>query len=84
MLWKEIKTWCKDRGYDVVKDKDDGKYYWAKLDDSNPDASGVVSSVSKLAKAVFNHSTNNKWLDHQQEYDKNKEETRISPTDYGN
>lgn len=68
MLWSEIKRWAKDNGYETIKDKDDGKYYWAKLGDSNPDSSGVAPSVSKLAKAIFNHDTNNKWLDHQEQY----------------
>lgn len=68
MLWSEIKRWAKEHGYETIKDKDDGKYYWAKLDDSNPDSSGVAPSVSKLAKAIYNHITDNKWLDHQQQY----------------
>jgi hypothetical protein len=42
MLWKEIKTWAKSKGYETLKDKDDNQYYWAKLDD--PDASGVAKS----------------------------------------
>ena len=59
MLWKEIKTWAKSKGYETIKDKDDGQYYWAKLDSSNPSDSGVTRSVSKLATAIFNHLTNN-------------------------
>lgn len=83
MLWKEIKTWAKDRGYSVIKDKDDGKYYWAKLDSGNPNDCGVASSVSKVATAIFNHLTNGKWIDHQVQYQENKEAKRISLTDYG-
>lgn len=83
MLWKEVKSWAKDHGYTIIKDKDDGQYYWAKLDSSNPDDSGVVPSVSKLAKTIFNHLTDNKWVDHQIEYENNKEEKKISLTDYG-
>ena len=56
MLWTEIRKWAKDRGYTTIKDKDDGKYYWSKLDDNNPDASGVAHSVSKLATAIFNQA----------------------------
>ena len=83
MLWTEIRKWAKELGYETVKDKSDGQYYWAKLDDHSADASGVVPSVSKLAKAIYNHHTNNKWLEHQAEYRKNKEEVKISLTDYG-
>lgn len=83
MLWKEIKTWAKNRGYETIKDKDDGQYYWAKLDSDNPNDSGVAKSVSKLATAIFNNITDNKWLDHQQEYQNKKEEKKFSVSDYG-
>lgn len=83
MLWKEIKTWAKNQGYDTIKDKEDGKYYWTKLGSDKSDVSGVATSVSKLATAIFNHITENKWLDHQNEYQNNKEEKRITLTDYG-
>jgi len=83
MLWTETRKWAKELGYDVVKNKDDGKYYWALLDADNILASGVVSSVSKLARAIYNHYTNDKWLDHQTEYQNNKEEKKFSVSDYG-
>lgn len=83
MTWTEIKKWAKEQGYDTVKDKTDGQYYWAKLDDTTPNASGVAKSVSKLAKAIFNHMTNDQWIDHQKEYIENKESKRITLTDYG-
>lgn len=69
MLWSEIKKWAKDKGYETLKDKDDGKYYWAKLDNiDNYESSGVESSVSKLAKAIYNHISDNKWIQYQNEY----------------
>lgn len=71
MQFKEIKTWAKGLGYDIIKDKDDNKYYWAKLGSIDADNSGVTSSVSKLAKAIYNHHTNNQWLDHQKEFQEN-------------
>lgn len=83
MQISEIKKWAKIQGYEVIKDKDDGQYYWAKLESNESNASGVAPSVSKLAKAIFNHLTNDKWLDHQKTYDFNKEEKRITLTDYG-
>lgn len=80
MLWKEVKSWAKSRGYETLKDKEDNQYYWAKLDD--PDASGVAKSVSKLALAIYNHMTDNKWLDHQKQFLDKKEEAKFTVNDY--
>jgi len=72
MLWSEIKKWAKQQGYETLKEKGDEEkgesvqYYWSKVDDSN--RSGVAKSVSKLAKAIYNDMTDNKWLNHQQTY----------------
>jgi hypothetical protein len=82
MLWKEVKTWAKSKGYETLKDKDDNQYYWAKLDSTEPDASGVAKSVSKLAIAIYNHITDNKWLDHQKEYRDNLEIKKTNVSDY--
>lgn len=85
MLWSEIKRWARDKGYDVLKEKDDSingaTYYWAKIDDVN--ASGIAPSVSKLATAIYNHMTDNKWVEYQQEYQKNKEIKKFTVNDYG-
>ena len=64
MTISEIKKWATTKGYEVIKDKEDGLYYWAKLD-AGPDASGVAKSVSKVATAIFNHMTDDKWVEHQ-------------------
>lgn len=72
MLWTEIRSWAKSLGYETIKDKEDGKYYWAKLDDSSINGSGVAQSVSKLARAIFNHHSKDQWLEHQQEYQDKK------------
>jgi hypothetical protein len=82
MLWKEIKSWAKSKGYETIKDKDDGQYYWAKLDSDEPDASGVAKSVSKLATAIYNHMTNNKWIEHQKQYQENLEIKKANTSDY--
>jgi len=82
MLWKEIKSWAKSKGYDTIKDKNDGQYYWAKLDSSDPNASGVASSVSKLATSIYNHMTDNIWVEHQQKYKENLELKKINISDY--
>ena len=82
----EIKSWAKNWGYSIHKEKDDSvngaSYYWMKDDD--PSMCGVALSVSKVAVAIFNHLTDNKWLDHQQKYQENKkEEKQFSISDYG-
>lgn len=69
MLFKEIKTWGNKLGYKIVKEnKEPVEYSWTKLDDNDPNSSGVAPSVSKLAKAIYNHYTDNKWIDHQEKY----------------
>lgn len=83
MTISEIKKWAKSLGYDTIKDKDDGKYYWKQSDSDDDNNCGVASSISKLAKAIYNHYTNNKWLDHQIEFINNLEVKKISLTDYG-
>jgi len=82
MLWKDIKTWSKSKGYETIKDKDDGQYYWAKLDSSDPNDSGVARSVSKLATQIYNHMTDNKWVEHQTEYKENLELKKANISDY--
>lgn len=70
MNWSEIKKWAKEQGYQTVKEKDDSingaSYYWSKIAD--PSVSGVSLSVSKLATAIFNNLTEDKWVEHQQQY----------------
>lgn len=86
MLFKEIKTWGNKLGYKVVKEnKDPIEYSWTKLGSDDPNASGVAPSVSKLARAIFNHITDNKWSDYQQEYKEKLEKTdaHISSSNYG-
>jgi len=81
----EIKSWAKRWGYSIIKEKDDSingaSYYWCKDDD--PTVTGVALSVSKVAIAIFNHKTNNKWIDHQTQYEENKTETtNFTTSDY--
>jgi hypothetical protein len=72
MTWKEIKSWAKQQGYEVFKDKQTNEYYWSQTDNLDHNASGVEPSVSKLAKSIYNHITDNEWLDYQKEYIKEK------------
>lgn len=75
MTITEIKSWAKSFGYSIIKEKDDSingaSYYWAKNDD--PSATGVSLSVSKVARDIYNHMTDNKWVDHQNNYVPEKE-----------
>jgi hypothetical protein len=82
MLWSEIKKWAKDKGYETLKEKDGDitSYYWAKLD--VPDASGISKSVSKLAFDIYNHMTDNKWVEHQKTYRENLEIKKANTSDY--
>ena len=82
MQISEIKKWAKEKGYEVIKDKEDGLYYWAKLD-AGPDASGVAKSVSKVATAIFNHMTEDKWVEHQTKFKEAKADVKFTVSDYG-
>lgn len=82
----EVKTWAKTWGYTIHKEKDEtingASYYWMKNDDSS--IGGVELSVSKVATAIFNHLTDNKWLEHQQKFkENNMEQKQFSVSDYG-
>ena len=74
MMFKEIKTWAKKHGYEIIKDKEDNQYYWAKLGDNNIDSSGVTPSVSKVARAIYNDMADNAWVSHQNSFKANYEE----------
>ena len=80
----EIKSWAKTKGYSIIKEKDDtingASYYWAKDDD--PNVSGVSLSVSKVATDIYNHMTNDKWLDHQKSYQENLEIKKATISNY--
>jgi hypothetical protein len=82
MLWKEVRSWAKKFGYETIKDKEDNQYYWAKLDPNDVNASGVAPSVSKLARVIYNHLTENKWVEHQEEYKEKLETKKATISDY--
>lgn len=67
MLISEVKKWAKDKGYIVTKEKGEPVVYtWYKADNSS--IKGSAPSVSKVATAVFNHMTDNKWIEYQRNY----------------
>lgn len=83
---RETKTWAKKWGYTIIKEKDNSvnvngaSYYWAK--DNDPSVTGVALSVSKVARAIFNDLTNNKWVDHQQKFEEDKSLPEFTVSDY--
>ena len=86
MLWKEVKTWAKNHGYESFREKTSESdnsydYYWAKIDD--PSVTGLSKSAGKLATDIFNHITDNKWIEYQKEYLENQTEDTIHNQEYG-
>ena len=74
MKWSLIKSWAKENGYTSFREKTDRvdnpneyDYYWGRADD--PSVTGVAISVSKLAKDIYNHMTDNRFVEHQQRYE---------------
>jgi hypothetical protein len=84
MMISEVKKWAKTKGYEIIKEKDDSingaSYYWAKQDDIL--ATGVALSVTKVATAIFNHMTNNEYIEHQQKFLENKDYGKFTLSDY--
>lgn len=81
---KEIKKWAKSFGYTITKEKQSDdlvQYTWFK--DDNTSINGIERSVSKVAKAVYNHISNNQWLDYQKTYAETKDIEHFSITTYG-
>lgn len=86
MMWKEIKTWAKEKGYKADRKKIEGEensyhYTWFKIDDES--ICGTATSVSKVATAIFNHISNNVHVEYQKTYQKNKEYEQFTVSDYG-
>lgn len=71
MLWTEVRKWAKEKGYEVSKEKETNEYFWSKENENGTKDSGVALSVSKLARAIYNHITDNKWLEHQENFKNN-------------
>ena len=84
MLWSNIRSWAKEKGYKAEREKTDTaensyNYTWVKLD--NESICGSASSVSKLARSIYNHISNNRWVQHQEDYIANLE-IEIKPDGY--
>jgi hypothetical protein len=68
MTFSIIRSWAKSRGYSVKKEIN--QYCWSLID--NNDICGVSKSVSKLARDIFNHITDNRFVEHQNKYKEDK------------
>jgi hypothetical protein len=71
MLWKEVKSWSKEKGFKTdrtkIQDEENSYHYtWFKIDD--PSISGTATSVSKLATIIYNRITDNKYVEYQEKY----------------
>jgi len=83
MTINEIKRWAKEKGYSIIKEKnedDTHKYLWSKISDIS--ISGTATSVSKVATAIFNHLTDNKWVEHQTKCKESKADIKFTVSNY--
>lgn len=67
----ELKQWAKSHGYDVLKEKGTEVCIWTKADD--PSVSGIEETLKDTATAVFNHMTDNRWVEYQEQYKKEQQ-----------
>jgi len=63
--WGEVSKWAKDHGYKISRKEQ--KFYWT---NTTTEDSGECYSLEDLTKSVFNKITNDKWVDHQKNYEK--------------
>jgi len=71
MKWSLIKSWAKDKGYKVDRKKSGDeinpyKYEWHRID--NIQIKGTINSLSRLAVSIYNDMTDNRFLEHQKQY----------------
>lgn len=72
MIWKEIKTWATNKGYKVDRKSIEGQdkkyvYSW-----KYNDVEGITYSTNECATMIYNHMTNNEFVEYQKEYEKTK------------
>jgi hypothetical protein len=66
-----LKQWAKEKGYDVLKEKGTEVCIWTLKDD--PAVTGMADTLIDTATQIYNHITDNKWLEYQEEYKRTKE-----------
>lgn len=70
MTFKEIKSWAKKYGYEILKEKNTENYLWTKTDD--PSVTGIAVGIGDAATQIYNHITNYAWVEYQEEQKKIK------------
>jgi len=65
MIFKEIKSWAKKYGYDILKEKNTENYLWTKIDD--PSVTGIAIGLGNTATEIYNHITDYAWVEYQEE-----------------
>ena len=71
MNFTELKRWARSHGYDVLKEKGTEVCVWTAQNE--PSVTGMADTLKDTATQIYNHITNNKWVEYQEEYKKNKE-----------
>jgi len=66
-----LKQWAREKGYDVLKEKGTEVCIWTLKDD--PAVTGMADTLIDTATQIYNHITDNKWLEYQEEYKRTKE-----------
>jgi hypothetical protein len=70
MTFKEIKSWAKKYGYEILKEKNTENYLWTKIDD--PSVTGIAIGLGNTATDIYNHITDYAWVEYQEEQNKIK------------
>ena len=71
MNFKELKSWSKKYGYEVLKSKGTEECLWSKIDD--PAVTGICDTLSETARAIYNDITDNRWVEYQEQYKREKQ-----------
>jgi hypothetical protein len=66
-----LKQWARSHGYDVLKEKGTERCLWTVNDD--PAITGMADTLRDTATQIYNHITDNKWVEYQEEYKRTKE-----------
>jgi hypothetical protein len=61
MTWNEISKWAKSHGYKISRKQ--GNVHWQK-----DQHQGTEPNLESAAKSIYNHLTDNKWLEYQNNY----------------
>jgi hypothetical protein len=65
MTFKEIKSWAKKYGYEILKEKNTENYLWTKIDD--PSVTGIAIGLGNASTEIYNHMTDYAWVEYQNE-----------------